>query len=222
MAFQLSKNQFLNCNSMTQTTRRIYTSSITFLGKPHRRTSLTATGAQKFVKDLNEEERSLLMTALSKRNNFLAMQAGLPLVQQPSIQELYKLGLHQSLPFVGFGFLDNLIMIVAGEYIDASIGATLSISTMAAAALGNTLSDVFGVGSAWYVEHWAAKLGISPPALSIEQLDLKSSRIASNAGRAVGVAVGCVIGMFPLLFYKAEVEESKQEEEILVENQNKN
>ena len=47
-------------------------------------------------------------------------------------------------------------------------------------------------------------------------------RIASNAGRAVGVAVGCVIGMFPLLFYKAEVEESKQEEEILVENQNKN
>ena len=47
---------------------------------------------------------------------------------------------------------------------------------MAAAALGNTLSDVFGVGSAWYVEHWAAKLGISPPALSIEQLDLKSSR----------------------------------------------
>ena len=77
---------------MTQTTRRIYTSSITFLGKPHRRTSLTATGAQKFVKDLNEEERSLLMTALSKRNNFLAMQAGLPLVQQPSIQELYKLG----------------------------------------------------------------------------------------------------------------------------------
>ena len=46
-------------------------------------------------------------------------------------------------------------------------------------------------------------------------------RIASNAGRAVGVAVGCVIGMFPLLFYKAEVEESKQQEEILVEDQNK-
>ena len=154
MAFHLSKNRFLNSNSMTSSFQiaRIYTSSVTFLGKPHRRTSLTATGAQKFVKDLNEEERTLLMTALSKRNNFLAMQAGLPLVQQPSIQELYKLGkkkffigywhfyqlpgffmhyykhqlinlgLHQSLPFVGFGFLDNLIMIVAGEYIDASIG----------------------------------------------------------------------------------------------------
>ena len=150
MAFHLSKNMFLNSNSMTQTAR-IYTSSVTFLGKPHRRTSLNATGAQNFVKDLNEEERTLLMTALSKRNNFLAMQAGLPLVQQPSIQELYKLGkfffhstavfitppgfflyitkhqlinlgVHQSLPFVGFGFLDNLIMIVAGEYIDASIG----------------------------------------------------------------------------------------------------
>ena len=94
MAFHLSKNRFLNSNSMTSSfqTARIYTSSVTFLGKPHRRTSLTATGAQKFVKDLNEEERTLLMTALSKRNNFLAMQAGLPLVQQPSIQELYKLG----------------------------------------------------------------------------------------------------------------------------------
>ena len=94
MAFHLSKNRFLNSNSMTSSFQiaRIYTSSVTFLGKPHRRTSLTATGAQKFVKDLNEEERTLLMTALSKRNNFLAMQAGLPLVQQPSIQELYKLG----------------------------------------------------------------------------------------------------------------------------------
>ena len=48
-------------------------------------------------------------------------------------------------------------------------------------------------------------------------------RIASNAGRAVGVAVGCIIGMVPLLFYKAEaVEESEQEEEKLVDIPNKN
>ena len=67
-------------------------------------------------------------------------------------------------------------MIVAGEYIDTSIGASLSISTMAAAALGNTLSDVFGVGSAWYVEHWSSKFGINPPNLTLEQLDLSSSR----------------------------------------------
>jgi hypothetical protein len=27
------------------------------------------------------------------------------------------------LPFIGFGFLDNMIMIVAGEYIDMTLGS---------------------------------------------------------------------------------------------------
>ena len=84
---------------------------------------------------------------------------------------------------------------------------------MAAAALGNTLSDVFGVGSAWYVESCAARLGVSPPSLSLEQLDLTCSRIAANGGRAVGVAFGCVLGMFPLLFYASEEPEEDVEEE---------
>jgi hypothetical protein len=38
-----------------------------------------------------------------------------------------------AIPFVGFGFLDNLIMIVAGDYIDAKLGAAFAISTMASA-----------------------------------------------------------------------------------------
>ena len=42
--------------------------------------------------------------------------------------------------YSGFGFLDNLIMIMAGEYIDLTLGATLGISTMAAAALGKRRS----------------------------------------------------------------------------------
>jgi hypothetical protein len=44
---------------------------------------------------------------------------------------------------LGFGFLDNFIMIVAGEYIDLTLGVTLGISTMAAAALGKLVSAVF-------------------------------------------------------------------------------
>ena len=36
----------------------------------------------------------------------------------------------------------------------------LGISTMAAAALGNTISDLLGTGSAWYVESLADKLGM--------------------------------------------------------------
>lgn len=38
-----------------------------------------------------------------------------------------------SLPFVGFGFLDNFTMIIAGDYIETSFGAIMTISTMAAA-----------------------------------------------------------------------------------------
>lgn len=46
----------------------------------------------------------------------------------PSYAELRQVFLNQSLPFIGFGFLDNLIMIVAGDYIDATIGVTLGLS----------------------------------------------------------------------------------------------
>ena len=38
-------------------------------------------------------------------------------------------------------------------------GMQFGISTMAAAALGNTISDMLGIGSAWYVESFADRLG---------------------------------------------------------------
>ncbi len=118
----------------------------------------------------------------------------------PTFNELAHLAFHQGLPFIGFGFLDNFIMILAGDYIDHHIGLTLGISTMAAAALGNTISDLFGIGSAWYVESFAARLGAKPPVLTHVQLHMTQSRVAANAGRALGVAFGCIIGMIPLLF----------------------
>lgn len=85
-----------------------------------------------------------------------------------------------SLPFVGFGFLDNFTMIIAGDYIEHSLGMIMTISTMAAAALGNTISDVLGIGSAVYVERFVEIIGIRPPDLTPVQLEMKSSRRASN------------------------------------------
>lgn len=61
-----------------------------------------------------------------------------------------------------------------------TIGTTLGISTMGAAALGNTVSDLAGIGSAWYVENIAVKIGIHAPVLSQEQLDRMSSRWSAN------------------------------------------
>ncbi|ODM95424.1 Transmembrane protein [Orchesella cincta] len=115
-----------------------------------------------------------------------------------------------ALPFVGFGFLDNLIMILAGDYIDLTIGAALGISTMAAAALGNTISDVAGVGSAWYVEAMASKIGLKDPDLTPSQMASGPVRWASNLGRALGVTIGCLLGMFPLLFLPSAKEKAKQ------------
>jgi len=50
------------------------------------------------------------------------------------------------------------------------------------------------------------------PQLTVEQLEMTSSRIAANGGRAIGVTIGCLLGMFPLLFFsKKEKAESKEE-----------
>ena len=47
---------------------------------------------------------------------------------RPTAEQLRLVFVHQMLPFIGFGFLDNLIMILAGEYLDVTIGVTLGIS----------------------------------------------------------------------------------------------
>lgn len=60
------------------------------------------------------------------------------------------------------------------------MSAFITISTMAAAALGNTFSDVIGIGSSYYVERAAALLGMSAPALSPVQLDMPVTRRFAN------------------------------------------
>lgn len=121
-------------------------------------------------------------------------------IPKPTGSQLVGVAIHNAVPFVGFGFLDNFFMIICGDSIELTLGSIITLSTMAAAALGNTLSDVLGIGSAWYVENVAAKIGVKPPALSPIQLDMKSSRIFANLGRTIGVTIGCLLGMLPLLF----------------------
>lgn len=114
------------------------------------------------------------------------------------------MSLANAIPFIGFGFLDNFIMIIAvsiacgtfsedfkcrfinicliwqGDSIETGMSAYITLSTMAAAALGNTFSDVIGVGSAYYVERVASLVGLGAPKLSPVQLDMTISRRFSN------------------------------------------
>eukprot|EP00092_Neocalanus_flemingeri_P029667 GFUD01032214.1.p1 GENE.GFUD01032214.1~~GFUD01032214.1.p1 ORF type:complete len:251 (+),score=41.29 GFUD01032214.1:55-807(+) len=172
--------------------------------------SFTKAQAVLMIEKLTVEERKLFLKELKK---VVVTKAGE--VMKPTRGELRQLAYHNSLPFIGFGFLDNFIMIIAGEYIDLTLGAKLGISTMAAAAFGNTISDMMGIGSAWYVESWADKLGAHPPDLTPEQLEIPRSRICANLGRGLGVAFGCFLGMFPLLFIDTSGHKDDTEKEEL-------
>ncbi|XP_051833750.1 LOW QUALITY PROTEIN: transmembrane protein 65-like [Antechinus flavipes] len=200
----------------------------------------TAQGARDFIYSLHSTERSCLLKELHRFESIAIAQGRsssqltrtsphsvrtvvmmqltsaekleAPPPSQAQLRYCFSVFIHNALPFVGFGFLDNVIMIVAGTQIELSIGIILGISTMAAAALGNLVSDLAGLGLAGYVEALASRLGLSIPDLTPKQVDMWQTRVSAHLGKAVRVAIGCILGMFPLLFFRGEEEEKKLEE----------
>ncbi|XP_054007894.1 uncharacterized protein LOC128891939 isoform X1 [Hylaeus anthracinus] len=119
-------------------------------------------------------------------------------VPGPTTKNLVLVAIANAIPFIGFGFLDNFIMIIAGDQIEMILNKKFPISTMAAAALGNTVSDIIGIGSVHYVEIFAHKIGFQAPKLTSIELNLPKTKLAANLGRVVGVTIGCLIGMTPI------------------------
>eukprot|EP00980_Cylindrotheca_fusiformis_P001095 scaffold305_cov110-Cylindrotheca_fusiformis.AAC.13 len=121
--------------------------------------------------------------------------------KEPSFQTLKIVAIGQAIPFVGFGFMDNAILIVAGDAIDTYLGVMLGISTLCAAAIGNIISDLAGIGMGTMIEDFCAqKLKLPTPNLSAAQRQLRSVRFAGQMGMALGMTFGCIVGMFPLMF----------------------
>ncbi|KAH8292793.1 hypothetical protein KR054_006458 [Drosophila jambulina] len=125
----------------------------------------------------------------------------------PTAGQLYSIFFVNAVPFIAFGFLDNFIMIMAGEYIEYYLGHFITLSTMAAAGLGNTISDILGITMATYVENGCQILGLKQPKLTPAQFELKSSKRSSSFGRIVGITVGCLLGMCPLWFMDEKASE---------------
>lgn len=59
------------------------------------------------------------------------------------------------------------------------------------------------------------------PKLSYEQRNLRSVRLSGQMGCAVGLTVGCVIGMFPLLFFSSDKEKEVDNSAAEAEANNK-
>ncbi|XP_076122075.1 transmembrane protein 65-like [Alosa pseudoharengus] len=165
-------------------------------------------GAREFIYSLHPTERTCLLRELHRFESIAMVQEQLEMAPPTSAQLRYVL-FHNALPFIGFGFLDNAIMIVAGTQIELSIGVILGISTMAAAGLGNLVSDLAGLGLAGYVEALACRMGMQIPDLSPKQADMWQTRLSSHSGKAIGVAIGCILGMFPLFFISDEKKDKK-------------
>jgi len=120
-------------------------------------------------------------------------------VPNPTRRQLVSLALASGVPFIGFGFADNLIMILVGDRIDCTLGVKFGLSTLAAAGLGNLISDVVGISLGEVIEAWTARLITTPP-LAPEQLNLPRTRFLKASANAVGISIGCLLGMFPLFF----------------------
>ena len=97
--------------------------------------------------------------------------------------------------FIIFGFIDNFLMIVFGERIDAAFLSMGVTNTLLAAGLGNTLSDAVGIMSGRWVEK-VVHMRLPPP----EDSDL--TKLQTVSAETIGIVVGCLIGLLPLLFLK--------------------
>ena len=69
---------------------------------------------------------------------------------------------------------------------------------MAAAGFGNLISDIVGISLGEVIEAGVARV-LSAPPLSYEQLQLRTTRLVKGSANAIGISIGCLLGMAPLL-----------------------
>ena len=185
--------------------------SLSLLGRRGEDPGVPSAQAQRFAEMLSPEARREVVAAAQKALDDSKGADADVQVPEPTRRDLQLVALNQAIPFVGFGFMDNAILILAGDAIDNSLGVMFGISTLCAAALGNIISDVAGVGLGTVIEDYCARLGIPQPNLSQAQRQLRSVRFTNQFGCAFGLIIGCIVGMFPLLFLDAEKAEKAKD-----------
>jgi len=134
---------------------------------------------------------------------------------QPNKKQLRDLFFAAAVPMVGFGFMDNTVMILAGDAIDSTIGVRFGLATMTAAAFGQICSDVSGVAFGGLVEAAFVKLGLPVPNMTQAQRRMPISKSAAMAGSIIGVVCGCLLGMVNLFALDLDAAEmAKRQREL--------
>mmetsp|Transcript_90258 Transcript_90258/g.218807 ORF Transcript_90258/g.218807 Transcript_90258/m.218807 type:complete len:97 (+) Transcript_90258:1-291(+) len=95
-------------------------------------------------------------------------------------------------------------MLSVGGTIESTIGVACGISSLAAAGLGQMVSDASGITLQGLIERFADKLGLPRPGLTIEQQQLPLVKSFELGSRILGIVLGCSIGMVPLLVLPAK------------------
>lgn len=119
---------------------------------------------------------------------------------QPTRTQLWRVFCQAAIPFVGFGFVDNTIMLHAGNAIDCTLGVTFGLSTITAAAMGATVSNASGVAFGNTLERIFHAAGLPKPNLTEAQRKMHVVARTKLAGNMLGVIFGCTLGLLNLFF----------------------
>jgi len=130
-----------------------------------------------------------------------------PLIEPPPSPTKVQLKNHfvmSMVPMIGFGFMDNTIMIQAGNAIDCTLGVMLGMSTLSAAAVGQIVSGAGSVLFGGTLERMFRAAGLPSAGFSSAQRALPVVQKVGMFGNFIGVLIGCTLGLVNLLFIDTE------------------
>jgi len=166
---------------------------------------------EEFVKADKDKDGKLTYTEF-KAWAFNAIQTGpkRDTHEEPTRKQLMYVAIATTIPFMGFGMVDNGLMVIFGDVIDGTFGTMFGCSMLACAAFGNAVSNIFGMCMHGTIHRWSEKIGLPDPHLSLQQRKLSSVHNWSTLGSTVGVFTGCLLGMTPLLFMNQTAKEEQR------------
>ena len=122
----------------------------------------------------------------------------------PTQQQLKNVFLRSAIPLMGFSFTDLTVMLHAGNAIDCTLGVTLGLSTLTAAAMGQFFSNSSGVLFGGGLKRLASACGIPSTGLTAAQRSLPIVKRLKLMGALAGVWLGCTLGLCNLFIIDTE------------------